>query len=80
ELRRIEFCQGFYAQELVVSFVADGFLKQMARNLASCLVAAGQGKLDIKGLRSILESGQRELAPATAPAQGLCLRRIWYPE
>ncbi|MFP4213799.1 MAG: tRNA pseudouridine(38-40) synthase TruA [Desulfohalobiaceae bacterium] len=80
ELRRIEFCQGFYAQELVVSFVADGFLKQMARNLASCLVAAGQGKLDINGLRSIMESGQRELAPATAPARGLCLRRIWYPE
>jgi tRNA pseudouridine38-40 synthase len=78
ELQDIDFSPGFYAQELVIHFVADGFLKQMARNLTSCLVSVGQGRMDARTLQEVLDSGQRELAPATAPARGLCLNKIWY--
>lgn len=77
-LQSIDFSPGFYAQELVIHFVADGFLKQMARNLTSCLVSVGQGRMDARTLQEVLDSGKRELAPATAPARGLCLQKIWY--
>ncbi|MFP4391349.1 MAG: tRNA pseudouridine(38-40) synthase TruA [Desulfohalobiaceae bacterium] len=79
-LQRIDFSPGFFPQETVIHFFADGFLKQMARNLASCLVAVGTRRMDVSSLQNILNSGQRQLAPATAPAKGLCLQRVCYPE
>lgn len=67
-------------RESVWRFTADGFLKQMVRNLMGCLVACGQGRIDPDQVARILEQGDRSLAPATAPAQGLCLERVEYPE
>jgi len=64
--------------ESVWRFTANGFLKQMVRNLVGCLVACGRGRLDADGVRSILESGDRTLAPATVPPQGLTLARVEY--
>jgi tRNA pseudouridine38-40 synthase len=64
--------------ESVWRFTADGFLKQMVRNMVGCLVACGRGKLDADGVRAILESGDRTLAPATVPPQGLTLMRVEY--
>jgi tRNA pseudouridine38-40 synthase len=71
---------GTTAHESVWRFTADGFLKQMVRNLVGCLVACGRGKLDVDGVRAILESGDRTLAPATVPPQGLTLVRVEYGE
>ncbi|WP_041916070.1 tRNA pseudouridine(38-40) synthase TruA [Pseudodesulfovibrio mercurii] len=68
------------AHESVWRFTADGFLKQMVRNLVGCLVACGRGKLDLDGVRVILEAGDRTLAPATVPPQGLTLVRVAYGE
>jgi tRNA pseudouridine38-40 synthase len=59
-------------------FTADGFLKQMVRNLVGCLVAAGKGKVSPDGVRSLLSEGDRTRAPATAPARGLCLEAVEY--
>ncbi len=78
EIQSIKFLPGFYPQELVISFVADGFLRQMVRILVSCLVAVGRNRLDTADLQSILQGKDRSLAPATAPAGGLCLLKIWY--
>jgi len=69
---------GVTAHESVWRFTADGFLKQMVRNLVGCLVACGRGKLDTGAVRDILESGDRTLAPATVPPQGLTLVRVEY--
>ena len=70
---------GFYPdKEMVWRFAADGFLKQMARNLISALVEMGRGKLTPGGLEDILASRDRTRAPATAPAKGLCLEKIAY--
>ncbi|HKI81698.1 MAG TPA: tRNA pseudouridine(38-40) synthase TruA [Pseudodesulfovibrio sp.] len=69
---------GVTAHESVWRFTADGFLKQMVRNLVGCLVACGRGKLDTGAARDILESGDRTLAPATVPPQGLTLVRVEY--
>ncbi|WP_319583112.1 tRNA pseudouridine(38-40) synthase TruA [uncultured Pseudodesulfovibrio sp.] len=70
--------EGLTAYESVWRFSADGFLKQMVRNLVGCLVACGRGKIDVDEVRAILASGDRTLAPATVPPQGLTLVRVEY--
>ena len=75
----INVAQGsFPEREMVWRFAADGFLKQMVRNLISALVELGRGRLTPVGLESILASRDRKRAPATAPAKGLCLEKIEY--
>ena len=74
----IHFQAGPHPQESVWFFTADGFLKQMVRNLMGCLVMVGKGRLDLDQVLEILSLGNRKSAPATAPAQGLCLERVNY--
>lgn len=64
--------------EMVWEFRAEGFLKQMVRNLTGALVAVGRGKVSPETIRSVLTKGQRSLAPPTAPASGLCLVAVEY--
>ncbi|SDB35807.1 tRNA pseudouridine38-40 synthase [Desulfonatronum thiosulfatophilum] len=66
--------------ETVWFFSADGFLKQMVRNMMGCLVTVGKGKLCADQVEAILRQGSRASAPATAPARGLCLERVEYRE
>lgn len=61
-------------------FEADGFLKQMVRNSMGLLVAVGRGKLDAAEIPAILAAGDRRRAPATAPAHGLTLKKVWYSD
>jgi tRNA pseudouridine38-40 synthase len=55
-----------------------GFLKQMVRNIMGCLVFAGRGKANAALVRSLLATKDRSLAPATAPARGLCLEAMEF--
>lgn len=64
--------------ETVWRFQANGFLKQMVRNIMGCLVAVGRGKVTPQDVRCILEGRDRSAAPATAPARGLCMERVFY--
>lgn len=57
---------------------ADGFLKQMVRNLMGCLVAVGRGRLSPDDVPELLERVDRTLLPATAPPQGLTLEHVEY--
>lgn len=59
---------------------ADGFLKQMVRNLMGCLVAVGRGKVTPDAVRCILERCDRTHLLPTAPARGLCMERVFYDE
>lgn len=60
-------------------FTADGFLKQMARNLAGLLVDVGKGKIEPEVVDGILQKRDRRAMPApTAPARGLALAWIRY--
>jgi tRNA pseudouridine38-40 synthase len=65
--------------ETIWRFTADGFLKQMVRNLMGCLVACGRGRLAPARAAAILHHADRSQAPATAPPQGLTLVRVTYP-
>ena len=63
-----------------VELRADGFLKQMVRNIAGMLVACGQGKLSPDAVPALLAAGDRRcLRSPTAPPQGLALARVAYP-
>lgn len=65
-----------------VSFVvcADGFLYNMARTMAGTLLAVAQGKIDADSIPDILLSGRRSRAGATAPAHGLSMTNVWFPD
>jgi len=70
--------QGQLPAEWVFRFQADGFLKQMVRNLMGLLVEVGRGGLAPADVRAILEGCDRRKAPATAPARGLTLEEVMY--
>lgn len=69
---------GLTPGEWVWSFQADGFLKQMVRNLMGLLVAIGRQVLTPEDVPRILTACDRRMAPATAPPQGLCLEKVEY--
>jgi tRNA pseudouridine38-40 synthase len=57
-----------------------GFLKHMVRNLVGTLLEIGEGKRAVEDIPAILASRDRRKAGKTAPAHGLCLVRVNYPE
>lgn len=66
-------------EEIVeISACGNAFLYMMVRIVVGTLVEVGLGKVPPEGVREILESRDRNLAGATAPAQGLTLMRVWY--
>ena len=75
---RIERLPGCDPRESVWRFTADGFLKQMVRNMMGALEACGRGRITPGDVRAILDSRDRSTAPATAPARGLTLESLSY--
>jgi tRNA pseudouridine38-40 synthase len=59
---------------------ANAFCHQMVRSLVGALVAAGEGRLDGARILARLRSGDRAGLPSPAPACGLCLVSVSYPE
>jgi tRNA pseudouridine38-40 synthase len=64
---------------LAVLISADSFLHHMVRNLVGTLVEIGRGARPAEWMTRVLESRDRALAGATAPAHGLTLVRVLYP-
>lgn len=58
----------------------NGFLYNMVRIIAGTLIKIGMHEMDPNGISSILEAKNREAAGPTAPAQGLTLVGIEYPD
>lgn len=56
----------------------EGFLYHMVRNIAGALVDAGIGALTPEDLKKILEAKDRKKLGMTAPAEGLCLLRVYF--
>ena len=64
----------------VFTFRADGFLTHMVRNIVGTLVEIGRGRSEPSSVRRILERRDRTLAAAAAPARGLTLWHVAYPD
>lgn len=65
---------------LYIRYLGDGFLYNMVRILTGTLLEVGMGDLLPSQIPSILEGRDRSLAGPTAPAQGLFLVDVFYPE
>jgi tRNA pseudouridine38-40 synthase len=76
----VKVAQGECGRRLVVEIEANAFCHQMVRALVGALVAVGQGKLTAADVLSLLKQGERSPAAQPAPAQGLCLVLVRYPD
>ena len=65
---------------LVFHISADRFLRNMVRAIVGTLVEIGQGKKSISDFIKIIESEDRNMAGPSAPAKGLMLTPLNYPE
>lgn len=63
-----------------VELTGSGFLYNMVRIIVGTLLEIGEGKRDPEDMRRILEAKDRLAAGPTAPAQGLCLWEVVYPD
>jgi tRNA pseudouridine38-40 synthase len=65
---------------LVIDVHANAFLHHMVRNIAGLLIRIGSGEAEATWAREVLEARDRRLAAPTAPACGLYLMSVRYPE
>jgi len=66
--------------EVHIDVEGDGFLHNQVRNIAGTLIEVGRGHWEPDRIVPILESRDRNEAGPTAPALGLCLQWVRYPE
>ena len=64
----------------VFTIRSNRFLRNMVRSVTGTLLDVGRGKLDIDGLRRIIEKKDRCAAGVSMPACGLFLTKVEYPE
>jgi tRNA pseudouridine38-40 synthase len=65
---------------VVIDITANAFLHHMVRNIAGVLIAVGSGKQAVNWVSEVLEARDRKLGAETAPAYGLYLVQVTYPE
>lgn len=58
----------------------NGFLHHMVRNLVGTMLEIGRGQLPSGAMPQILEARSRSAAGPTAPAKGLFLHSVEYPD
>jgi tRNA pseudouridine38-40 synthase len=63
-----------------LEITADGFLYNMVRAIAGTLMQVGRGHWPPERVAEILAAGDRRVAGPTAPAAGLFLVRVYYPD
>lgn len=63
---------------LTITFKGTGFLRYQVRNMVGILIRVGEGKLEPKRIKDIIESKDRTKSGKTAPAEGLYLVDVIY--
>ena len=63
----------------IFTIAADRFLRNMVRAVVGTLFLVGQGKMNKEQFAQVINQHQRSAAGDSAPAQGLYLTRIDYP-
>ncbi len=63
----------------VLNMVASSFLTHQVRNTVGTLIRVGLGRMRVDEFCSIIEMKRPDLVGPTAPACGLCLIRVRYP-
>lgn len=65
---------------IIIDIIGGGFLKNMVRIMVGTLVDIGKGRFAPSLVKALLLDGERKEAGSTAPACGLCLVRVYYPQ
>jgi tRNA pseudouridine38-40 synthase len=65
---------------VIIDVEANAFLLHMVRNLVGVLLAIGDGRRPPEWACEVLARKDRTCAGVTAPATGLCLVKVHYPE
>ena len=65
---------------MVLELIGDGFLRHMVRTVAGTLVEVGLGQRAADSIPALLEGQDRTAAGPTAPAHGLTLVSVAYPQ
>lgn len=63
---------------LEITFIGNGFLRYMVRNLVGILIEVGNDKRKISEVKEILDAKNRIKAGITAPPEGLYLKNVKY--
>jgi tRNA pseudouridine38-40 synthase len=63
-----------------IEIQADGFLYGMVRLLVGMLAQVGSGKRSLNNFTELWQEQRRQEVKHAAPAQGLCLLRVGYPD
>ena len=64
---------------ITISVTGNGFLYNMVRIIAGTLLKVGSGQFEPEDMEGIIQGRDRSLAGPTAPAKGLTLIEIRYP-
>ncbi len=67
-----------HEEEIIFSFVGNGFLYNMVRILVGTLLEVGSGNTPVEDIPAILEARDRDRAGKTAPPHGLYLWKVDY--
>ena len=78
EVQAVECCR--YGPFVQIEIQASGFLYGMVRLLVGLLVQVGRGIRSPEGFTDLWVNKRRELVKYSAPACGLCLLRVGYPQ
>jgi len=65
---------------ITIEVEANGFLYNMVRAIAGTLMEIGRGYWPVAAAAEILDAEDRRLAGPTAPAKGLFLQHVTYPD
>jgi tRNA pseudouridine38-40 synthase len=80
-IRRVDSVEITRADDtIILDVVGGGFLKNMVRVMVGTLVEIGRHRFEPGHIAWLLQNGDRKQAGATAPACGLCLIKVYYPE
>ena len=69
-----------HGEWIIVCCRANAFLHHMVRNIVGSVVQVGRHEREVHWLGELLTARDRRLAGMTAPAQGLCLTAVEYPD
>ncbi|MFC4057742.1 tRNA pseudouridine(38-40) synthase TruA [Planomonospora corallina] len=78
ELQRLDWVRE--GDLLMATVVADAFCHSMVRALVGALLAVGEGRLGVEWPGQVLARAVRDSGVHVAPAHGLCLEEVRYPE
>jgi tRNA pseudouridine38-40 synthase len=67
-------------QFVIIQIEANAFLHHMVRNIVGTLMKIGAGSKEPSWMQEVLHARSRRVAAETAPADGLYLTNVTYPE